>query len=104
MTIGEFQELMARTYLGRDGRRGIHATFSWLVEEVGELSRALREKDPEAIREEMADVLAWLCSLANLAGVDLEKAASKYAGGCPRCSSSPCSCPEDAADNLLSRP
>ncbi len=93
MTIGDFQDLMARIYLDRDARRGVHATFSWLVEEVGELSRALRTGHDEALREEMADVLAWLCSLANLTGVDLEEAASKYANGCPKCSRKPCRCP-----------
>lgn len=95
MTIRELQELMGRLYLERDGRRGIHATFCWLVEEMGELSQALRKGDAEALREELADVLAWLCSLANLVGVDLQDTVSKYSEGCPRCHSSPCACPEN---------
>lgn len=94
MTIRELQELMGRLYMERDGRRGIHATFCWLVEEMGELSQALRKGEAEALREEMADVLAWLCSLANLVEVDLQEAISKYSGGCPKCHSSPCTCPE----------
>ncbi len=47
----------------------------WFIEEVGELSHALaRQNDPANIREEFADVLAWLCTLANINGVDLEAA------------------------------
>jgi NTP pyrophosphatase (non-canonical NTP hydrolase) len=37
-------------------------------------------------------VLAWLTSLANLAGISLEAAASRYANGCPRCGRIPCAC------------
>jgi NTP pyrophosphatase (non-canonical NTP hydrolase) len=41
----------------------------------------------------MADVLAWLATLANVRGVDLEAAvAAKYGAGCPACGSTPCSC------------
>ena len=59
---------------------------------VGELARALRAGDPENLVHEFGDVLAWLGSLANLEGVDLEEAASRYASGCPKCGSSPCRC------------
>ena len=41
---------------------------------------------------EFGDVLAWLGSLANLAGVDLEEAAARYANGCPKCGAIPCGC------------
>ena len=46
----------------------------WFVEEVGELATALHENDPKNREEEFADVLAWLCTLANISGVDLTKA------------------------------
>ena len=32
---------------------------------------------------------------AELTGVDMEEAVAKYAGGCPRCGGTPCSCPEE---------
>jgi NTP pyrophosphatase (non-canonical NTP hydrolase) len=92
MDIAELQDALRRTYLERDERRGTDATFRWLTEEVGELARALRNGDPGELRHEFSDVLAWLTSLANLAGVDLDEAASRYADGCPRCGGSPCSC------------
>jgi NTP pyrophosphatase (non-canonical NTP hydrolase) len=63
------------------------------MEEVGELSAALRQ-DSQAEREaEFADVLAWLASLANVAGVDLSRAVqAKYGQGCPECRKTPCVC------------
>ena len=45
MTIREFQEIIRKTYYDRDAARGLAATFMWLVEEVGELARALQNED-----------------------------------------------------------
>jgi NTP pyrophosphatase (non-canonical NTP hydrolase) len=91
--IGELQERLRALYEARDRARGRDATFLWLVEEVGELSRALRGGDRAALRHELSDVLAWLLSVATLDGVDMEEAAARYAGGCPRCGRTPCRCP-----------
>jgi NTP pyrophosphatase (non-canonical NTP hydrolase) len=93
--IGEFQRRLRATYEARDRARGRDATFMWLVEEVGELSRALRRGDAANLREEFSDALAWLVSVASLAGVDMEEAASRFAEGCPRCGRLPCGCPGD---------
>jgi NTP pyrophosphatase (non-canonical NTP hydrolase) len=95
MEIAELQRTLHRTYFERDARRGPDATFRWLTEEVGELARALRHGEREALAHEVSDVLAWLGSLANLVGVDLEAAAARYASGCPRCGASPCACAFD---------
>jgi NTP pyrophosphatase (non-canonical NTP hydrolase) len=92
MRISELQSTLRRTYLERDQARGADGTFRWMVEEVGELARAIRDRDPAALEHEFGDVMAWLGSLANLTGVDLEKAASRYVAGCPRCGSLPCTC------------
>ncbi len=75
MTLRQAQELMRKYYYERDSRRGLYATFTWLVEEVGELAEAILEKKGrEAVEEEVADVLAWLLSLSNLLGIDAEEA------------------------------
>jgi NTP pyrophosphatase (non-canonical NTP hydrolase) len=92
MELAELQTTMRETYLERDAARGRDATFRWLVEEVGELARALRHDDRANLEHEFGDVLAWLTSLANLEGVDLEAAASRYADGCPKCGGRPCTC------------
>ncbi|HEV8572949.1 MAG TPA: MazG nucleotide pyrophosphohydrolase domain-containing protein [Actinomycetota bacterium] len=93
MHIVEFQDLMRRTYLERDRKRGSDGVFRRLVEEIGEVARTLRDDDPERREHEFADAVAWLVSLANLTGVELEKAAARYQGGCPKCGQIPCDCP-----------
>ena len=80
-------------YRDRDAARGRDATFRWMTEEIGELARALRSGDRDELTHEFGDVLAWLASLANLEGVDLETAAGRYREGCPKCGLSPCDCP-----------
>ena len=93
MRIGEFQKRIEAIYYERDAARGLAGTHMWFCEEVGELTRALRRDAHAELEGEFADVLAWLSTLASIAGIDLEKAASaKYAAGCPRCRSTPCRC------------
>jgi NTP pyrophosphatase (non-canonical NTP hydrolase) len=91
--LAEFQETIRRTFLDRDAVRGLDGTFRWMVEEVGELARELRRDEAVARSHEVGDVLAWLTSVANLAGVDMEAAAQRYATGCPACGGMPCTCP-----------
>jgi NTP pyrophosphatase (non-canonical NTP hydrolase) len=74
MTIQELQKLIAGRYEATDRARGTPKTFLWFIEEVGELATALNGNDPANIREEFADVLAWLCTLANINDVDLTAA------------------------------
>ena len=92
MELADLQEALRRTYYERDVERGPDATFRWLTEEVGELAKALRRGELDELRHEFSDVLAWLASLANLTGIDLEEAAARYAEGCPKCGASPCEC------------
>ena len=84
---------MARTYGERDRRRGTAASLAWLVEEVGELARAVRKGTEAEQLAEVADVLAWLASITDQLGLSLDEAAQRYASGCPRCTTLPCSCP-----------
>ena len=83
MTIKEFQKIISEKYEWRDRERGTPATFLWFIEEVGELATALAGDDQANKEEEIADVLAWLTTLANINNVDLEKAVSKYLNGHP---------------------
>lgn len=86
---------MDEVYGVRDRRRGVDRTFAWFVSEVGELGDALvKNRGCEHLKEEAADVLAWLLSFCNVAGVDLDDAFnSKYGSTCPRCGAKPCGCP-----------
>ncbi|MEE8107112.1 MAG: MazG nucleotide pyrophosphohydrolase domain-containing protein [Planctomycetota bacterium] len=90
--LKRFQEQIERIYLERDTERGWEKTFAWFIEEVGELARALHRDHDEDLEGEFIDVAAWLVTLASIRGIDLEKAAEKYANGCPRCQATPCRC------------
>ena len=97
VTLRGFQEQIEAIYLERDRRRGIAADFRWLVEEIGELAKALRGDSREQLAAEFADALAWLCTLASLTGISLEQAVTKYADGCPKCGGTPCQCEPEKA-------
>lgn len=95
MNISEFQKLIKDLYYHKDNKRGIKATFIWLIEEIGELANILKDEtlDKNKISEELADISAWTASLANLLEIDLEKALSdKYPNICIKCKSNPCLC------------
>ncbi len=92
MTMQEFQRQIEAIYFEKDSARGLDGTFRWFIEEVGELARAMRTRDATQLREEFADCLAWLNTLASICGIELEEAAGKYAGGCPKCGKTPCGC------------
>jgi len=93
MHVHEFQEMMRRLYFHRDSERGVKGTYDWLKEEVDELGEAIEREDRKATEKEFADVIAWLASLANIYGIDLEKASlEKYNDICPKCEKSPCQC------------
>ncbi|ABN70092.1 MazG nucleotide pyrophosphohydrolase [Staphylothermus marinus F1] len=77
ISIKQAQLLIRKKYYERDHARGLFATYTWFIEEVGELAEALLSQNKESIEEEIADVLAWLLSVANLVGVDVEEAFKK---------------------------
>jgi NTP pyrophosphatase (non-canonical NTP hydrolase) len=104
LTLEAFQQHIHKRYYQADSDRGTSATFMWFIEEVGELATALHrvsggngsstqgdevglaEENRAAARrnleEEFADVLAWLCTLANINDVDLADAVHhKYLTG-----------------------
>lgn len=82
LTLKQFQQHIRDRYFETDNARGTPATFMWFVEEVGELATALQKAAGEGgetsggenLAEEFADVLAWLCTLANINGIDLNQA------------------------------
>ncbi len=79
LTITAFQRHVSDKYEKVDRERGSAKTFLWFIEEVGELATALNGDDRANLHEEFADVLAWLCTLANINDVDLAEAVrAKY--------------------------
>ncbi len=79
LTLSAFQKIISDRYEQADRKRGTAGTWLWFSEEVGELARALARNDRDNLEGEFADVLAWLCTLANINDIDLATAvATKY--------------------------
>ncbi|MEQ9459754.1 MAG: MazG nucleotide pyrophosphohydrolase domain-containing protein [Phycisphaeraceae bacterium] len=85
LTLADFQKHIRARYHAQDSARGTPGTFMWLIEEIGELATTLQKVRGEGgatsggstqkeLEGEFADVLAWLCTLANINDVDLAKA------------------------------
>ena len=77
LTLRQFQKHISDRYESTDRARGTPGTFLWFIEEVGELATALHGNDRANLEEEFADVIAWLCTLANINDVDLADAVSR---------------------------
>ena len=92
MDLRELQTVIESTYGDRDRARGVSATVAWLAEEIGELAQAVRKGSREQQVHEFGDVLAWVATLANHQGIDLDEAVQRYADGCPKCTAMPCVC------------
>jgi NTP pyrophosphatase (non-canonical NTP hydrolase) len=93
MHIKEFQDLIETMYSAKDRKRGSAGTFLWFMEEVGELAAALASGTDSDKEGEFADVLAWLVTIANVEGIDVESAVRrKYGDGCPGCNEMVCAC------------
>ena len=95
MNVSDFQNLIKELYFHQDSKRGINSTFIWLIEEIGELANLLKEQRPnkEKASQEIADVIAWTVSIANLLEIDVEKALiEKYPNKCSKCNKKPCEC------------
>lgn len=77
LTLSGFQHHIFEKYEKVDRARGTPKTFLWFIEEVGELATALNGTDRANLEEEFADVLAWLCTLANINDIDLAAVVQK---------------------------
>lgn len=48
--------------------------FTWMIEEVGELARAIRHADKDNQIEEIGHILVWMFHLSNSLDIDIEDA------------------------------
>jgi NTP pyrophosphatase (non-canonical NTP hydrolase) len=78
MEIAALQQIVRDRYFETDSKRGVYHTALWFHEEVGELSSAIANGDQQNAKEEFADVLMWLLTLANLMNVDMNEAVNDY--------------------------
>ncbi|WP_166793676.1 MazG nucleotide pyrophosphohydrolase domain-containing protein [Frankia sp. B2] len=67
-----------RTALSVYGRLEPERALSWTIEELGELSQAMRRREhPVRLQEELGQLFSWLLCLANICEVDLAGAAAQ---------------------------
>ena len=78
MRISEFQTHIENVYGEKDRERGIAMSVAWLAEVVGELAQAIRKGSHEQRVHEFGDVIAWVFSIANQVGVNMEDAIERY--------------------------
>jgi NTP pyrophosphatase (non-canonical NTP hydrolase) len=78
MELTTLQNIVKDRYYQTDKSRGIYHTALWFHEEVGELSSAIASGDQQNAKEEFADVLMWLLTLANLMDINMEEAVEVY--------------------------
>jgi len=78
MEISVLQQIVRERYFKTDNERGVYHTALWFHEEVGELSSAIASGDKQNAKEEFADVMMWLLTLANLMEVDMEEVVADY--------------------------
>jgi NTP pyrophosphatase (non-canonical NTP hydrolase) len=84
MTIPEYQALIRKLVVERGfDKETVPEVFTLLVEEVGELAKAIRKNNGQKVdknsthhdvEEELGDVLWLVLDLSNRLGIDLEKA------------------------------
>ncbi|MCA9987629.1 MAG: hypothetical protein KDE09_17985 [Anaerolineales bacterium] len=85
LSLAQMQQFHAAFDLEKKFDQDIIRNIAYLAEEVGELSAAIRHllnqldeseraDAHQAVGSELADCLAYLCKLANLNNVDLERA------------------------------
>ena len=77
LTLSAFQRVISARMSRPTGSAGTAGTWLWFSEEFGELARALARNERDNLDGEFADVLAWLCTLANINNVDLASAVIK---------------------------
>lgn len=94
-----FQNLYGK----RNEQKGVENVVNRLFKEISELQSLELEvyrnsempivKIEEEFGFELSDALAWTIALANLYGIDLEKAVwDRYGTGCGKCEQNPCIC------------
>jgi len=80
LEINVFQNLMKEKLADVDKKMGPLFLFSVLIEEVGELSKAMRAEDKFEVKNELSDIVFIAFCLANLYDVEIEPLLlSKYA-------------------------
>ena len=72
MEINVFQNLVKEKLANLDKELGPLFLFSVLIEEVGELSKAIRDNDEVEVKKELTDIIFVAFCLANVFDMEIE--------------------------------
>jgi len=93
-SLQAWQDMFKNIYGRVNKVAGREKCWLHLHEELGEVSRAFRLKERVNLRDELADVFAWLVAFCNNSGIGLEFAILRhYPGKCDVCGKKQCQCP-----------
>jgi NTP pyrophosphatase (non-canonical NTP hydrolase) len=93
-TLNEWQRMFEKIYGKINKMMWLLQVWLHFHEELGELSRDFRLESLK-IKEEIADVFAWIVAFANKMKVNLEEILWKqYPGRCDTCDKEKCVCPK----------
>lgn len=96
-TLNAWQEMFGRIYGRANKIQSLDQVGFHLMEEVGEVAKAFRLQSSQELKEELADVFAWLMGLtikcSDLTGENYHLSDitwSRYPHQCPHCQANPC--------------
>ncbi len=93
-SLHAWQDMFKNIYGRVNKVAGREKCWLHLHEELGEVSRAFRLKERINLKDELADVFAWLVAFCNNLGIGLEFSILKcYSGRCDVCGKKQCQCP-----------
>ena len=72
MEINVFQSLMKEKLADLDSKMGPLFLLSVLIEEIGELSKAIRDNDEVEVKKELTDIIFVAFCLANVFDMEIE--------------------------------
>jgi NTP pyrophosphatase (non-canonical NTP hydrolase) len=94
-SLPAWQEMFKKIYGRVNTIAGTEKCWLHIHEELGEVSRAYRLKARGNLRDELADVFAWLAAFCNNSRIDIESAVlERYQGRCDVCAKEKCRCPK----------
>lgn len=107
-TLNGYQEMLDRVYGNANRAQTLSQVGYHLMEELGEVSNALIDRDLQEIRKETADVFGWLVGIVVKCADIVNKEYrlddiiyNRFSDLCPWCNAKPCACPFDRVDTPI---
>lgn len=92
-SLYEWQDMFSRIYGNINKTVWREMIWFHFEEEVGEVSKAFRLKDTQALQNELADTFAWLMAFCTKLSINLDDLSwQEYPGICNECKKEKCEC------------